>query len=79
MIVAILKIYSYCPPLYIRTYSCKSPIICTILEEVCDGHGCVRETMNKKCFKDTFQIMKCPTSGCDTEISKSYYDSHIDN
>lgn len=47
----------------------KEPIIAAIAEQVANGHGSVRETMDEESFKNTLGIVSHPAN-CSNTISR---------
>lgn len=48
--------------------SCESPVVSTVLEEVENWHGAMREPMNKQGLKDSFCVVEGPAPCSDAKI-----------
>lgn len=48
----------------IGNISGKDPVVGAIAEKITNRHRCVRETMDKERFQDSFSIMRYPANSC---------------
>jgi len=55
----------------------KSPIVATVLEQIHDGHGRMRESMNKESLEDSLHIMDGPTNGGNPAQKGTLYTCHL--